>query len=253
MKRLIYILCILIGCLATSEAKVPAGHKIRLTDNWLYLRGDIGNIWEAVRPASPGTSESVPLWTPVSLPHCFNATDAVDPDVNYYQGPGWYKTLLDIQNPYPNGRILLDFEGAGQKTEVYIYTTLVASHVGGYDEWTADITEAVQAFVSTPEYQKRFKGKIPLSIRCDNSRDAEMIPSDLSDFNVYGGLYRYLNLVYVPEVSIERLQIDATTDKSLKKAELAVQAFFYNPADVRKATAQIIIKSPSGGMRTSRR
>lgn len=159
MKRLIYILCILIGCLATSEAKVPAGHKIRLTDNWLYLRGDIGNIWEAVRPASPGTSESVPLWTPVSLPHCFNATDAVDPDVNYYQGPGWYKTLLDIQNPYPNGRILLDFEGAGQKTEVYIYTTLVASHVGGYDEWTADITEAVQAFVSTPEYQKRFKGK----------------------------------------------------------------------------------------------
>lgn len=52
-----------------------------------------------------------------------------------------------------------------------------------------------------------------------------MIPSDLSDFNVYGGLYRYLNLAYVPEVSIDRVQIDAVLDKNLKKATLAVQAF----------------------------
>ena len=238
MKRLIYTLCLIIGCATLSEAKVLTGHKTRLTDNWLYLRGDIGNIWEAVRPAAPGSSECVPLWTPVTLPHCFNATDAVDPDMNYYQGPGWYKTLLDIQNPYPNGRILLDFEGAGQKTEVYIYTTRVASHIGGYDEWTADIT--------TPECVQRFGGKVPLSIRCDNSRDAEMIPSDLSDFNVYGGLYRYLNLAYVPEVSIDRVQIDAVLDKNLKKATLAVQAFFYNPSDIRKTTAHIIVKSPSG-------
>lgn len=41
-----------------------------------------------------------------------------------------------------------------------------------------------------------------------------MIPSDLSDFNVYGGLYRYLNLAYVPEVSIDRVQIDAVLDKT---------------------------------------
>ena len=53
MKRLIYTLCILVSCLCTSEAKIPTERKIRLTDNWLYLRGDIGNIWEAVRPAIP--------------------------------------------------------------------------------------------------------------------------------------------------------------------------------------------------------
>ena len=90
MKRLIYTLCLIIGCATLSEAKVLTGHKTRLTDNWLYLRGDIGNIWEAVRPAAPGSSECVPLWTPVTLPHCFNAADAVDPDMNYYQGPGCY-------------------------------------------------------------------------------------------------------------------------------------------------------------------
>ena len=141
-----------------------------------------------MRPASPGSPETVPIWQKVTLPHCFNAEDAVDPDVNYYQGPGWYKTLLTIDNPYADGRVVLDFEGAGQKTKVYVYTTLVGEHTGGYDGWSVDITEAVKSFMADDKLVKRFKGKIPLSIRCDNSRDLEMIPSDLSDFNLYGGL-----------------------------------------------------------------
>jgi len=34
-----------------------------------------------------------------------------------------------------------------------------------------------------------------------------MIPSDLSEFNLYGGIYRHLNLVYVPLVSLERVHV----------------------------------------------
>jgi beta-galactosidase len=118
----------------------------RLTQNWEYLKGDLGGIYEAIRPVKAGNPESVPLWENVNLPHCFNATDAVDPDVNYYQGPGWYRSQLTVSNPYKNGRTLLHFEGSGQKTQVYVYDVKVAEHVGGYDEWTADITEAVEAF-----------------------------------------------------------------------------------------------------------
>ena len=177
-----------------------AQQKVRLNEGWEFLRQDLGGIWEAVRPVVKGNPEDVPVWTSVTLPHCVNARDAVDPDVNYYQGPAWYRTSLDVKSPYENGRILLNFEGAGQKTDVYVYTTKVGSHTGGYDEWTLDISEAVEAFRKTEVYKSRFKGKIPLSIRCDNSRDLEMIPSDLADFNLYGGLYRYMNLVYAPLV-----------------------------------------------------
>ena len=36
---------------AGTFAKVPVmGNKIRLTDNWEFLRQDVGNIWELVRP-----------------------------------------------------------------------------------------------------------------------------------------------------------------------------------------------------------
>ena len=48
---------------------------------------------------------------PVELPHCFNAHDGVDPDAHYYQGPGWYRARLKVENPYADGRTLLHFEG----------------------------------------------------------------------------------------------------------------------------------------------
>ncbi|MDB5199335.1 MAG: glycoside hydrolase family 2 protein [Chitinophagaceae bacterium] len=222
------------------HSDIRAQQSIRLNNNWQFLKQDLGGIWEAVRPVVKNNPESVPLWTSITLPHCVNAEDAVDPDVNYYQGPSWYRTQLNINNPYNNGRTLLHFEGAGQKTDVYIYTTKVGAHVGGYDEWTVDITDAVEAFKKTEVYQKQFKGKIPVSIRTDNSRDLEMIPSSLSDFNIYGGIYRYLNLVYTPSLSIDKLFILPGVDKEGKLGKLNIKARFYNPAGA--TSASIVIK-----------
>lgn len=239
--KYLFVSCLLWLSVLSAVAKVPSMNKIRLTDNWEFLKGDLGGIWEAVRPAAPGSPETVPFWQPVTLPHCFNAEDAVDPDVNYYEGPGWYKTLLTIDNPYPDGRIVLDFDGAGQKTDVYVYTTHVGSHVGGYDSWNVDITEAVKEFLADSKEAKRFGGKVPLSIRCDNSRDLEMIPSDLADFNLYGGLYRYLNLVYLPKVSFEKIRLEPSLSSNLKEGTLKVKTSFYNPEDVKKADVTVSV------------
>ena len=218
-KKLLISLALLLAAAGATRAQQAQ----RLTTGWEFVRQDLGGVWEAVRPVVAGNPESVPLWTAVTLPHCFNARDAVDPDVNYYQGPGWYRTQLAVLNPYPGGHTRLHFEGAGQKTEVYIGTAKVGSHVGGYDEWTVDITQAVADFQKTAAYQQ-FKGKVPLAIRCDNSRDLEMIPSDLSDFNIYGGLYRYLNLEYQPATFVERLAAKAEVDASGKTGTLTLRA-----------------------------
>ncbi|HUH33664.1 MAG TPA: hypothetical protein VLZ28_06895, partial [Daejeonella sp.] len=42
-----------------------AQQKVRLTDNWEFVRQDLGGIWEAVRPVGKGNPESVPLWSKV--------------------------------------------------------------------------------------------------------------------------------------------------------------------------------------------
>ena len=193
-----------------AKAQQISFYRQRLVENWQFLRQDIGGVWEAVRDTRPGRPTVVPIWTDINLPHCFNAEDAVDPDVNYYQGPGWYRTTIEINNPYKNGRTLLYFEGAGQKTNVYLGLYKAGSHVGGYDEWTLDITDLVDSVKQDQVISQLYGEKIPISIRCDNSRDLEMIPSDLSDFNVYGGLYRYVNLIYVPEVYLEQVRATLT-------------------------------------------
>ncbi|WP_262247866.1 glycoside hydrolase family 2 protein [Parapedobacter soli] len=218
----------------------------RLTTDWEFVKHDLGGVWEAVRPFNPGSPESVPIWSTVILPHCYNALDAVDPDVNYYQGPAWYRTQLRLHNPYENGRVLLHFEGAGQKTEVYIYTTKVGEHVGGYDEWTVDITAAVDAFKATSVYKEQFKGKIPVSIRTDNSRDLELIPSDMSDFNVYGGLYRHVNLVYTPQLAIDKVFADAAVDEGGRRGTVKIRTRFRNPDGLRQATVNVRLSDHGG-------
>jgi len=220
-----------------------AQQSIRLNDGWEFLRSDLGSVWEAVRPVSPGGPESVPVWEPVHLPHCVNARDGVDPDVNYYQGPAWYRTRLSLSNPYSGGRTLLHFEGAGQATEVYVYTTKVGSHIGGYDEWTADITDAVAAFEKDTAAFRRFGGRVPVSIRCDNSRDVQRIPSSMSDFNVYGGIYRYLNLEYVPAVWIDNVLVNAVLEPSLREGRVRVRAILNQAAS---SPAEVRLIDPSG-------
>lgn len=244
-KKIIFSF-LLLGISLLSFSQINYSDKKRLNDGWKFLRQDLGSIWEAVRkPAGKDSPETVPLWKDVTLPHCFNAEDAVDPDVNYYEGPGWYKTILEINNPYKDGRVLLQFEGAGQKTDVYIYTEKVGSHVGGYDEWIVDITDAVDRFRRSGDAE-RFEGKIPLSIRCDNTRDTEMIPSDLSDFNVYGGLYRYLNLVYTPAIAFTGIQTYASVDEKDREGLLQIKAFFTNHSQVGDASLNIQISDPLG-------
>lgn len=215
--------CLFLLLLWIGNATLVAQQSHRLDRDWYFLKSDLGGIWEAVRPVGKGSPEEVPLWSSVDLPHCYNAIDAVDPDQNYYQGPTWYRKDIAIANPYKGGRTLLHFEGAGQKTTVYVYTTKVGTHVGGYDEWSVDITEAVDAFRQTKIGQEQFKGRIPIAIRVDNSRDLEMIPSDLSDFNLYGGIYRHLNIRYVPQIALEKVFAKVTVDEKGRSGEVDIR------------------------------
>jgi beta-galactosidase len=283
-KALLVLAC-LPFCALTRAQTPPAAApstEIPLATGWEFTRTDLGGLWEAWRGQKISAS---PAWEPVSLPHCFNALDAVDPENSYYQGPGWYRTRLSLANPYPGGRTLLFFEGAGQKTDVYVYLDKVGSHLGGYDQFTVDITDAVAKYLENPmpnpdaagnaEGDSNTKAKtvsktgtgksatsskpktksktgtkpkaknakkspstsstsapaasgaplIPIAIRCDNSRDLELIPSQLSDFGLYGGLYRGVSLRYVPAVSIERLHITPTVSAKSGKVAVAVRLY----------------------------
>jgi beta-galactosidase len=204
-----------------------------LDAGWEYYRGALDGPWEV------WSGDKIAVWEKVSLPHCFNHYDACDPDTPYYRGHGWYRTHLPIANPIKDGRTLLYFEGAGQSSRVYVGSTLAGSHVGGYDEFVLDITGAA---ASAPAA----KDGVPIAVLCDNSEDLERPPSDLSDFSLYGGLYRHVHLAYVPAVSLEAVHIAPSVILG-SAATVKVKARLYNSVNFSGVAALTVEIADSAG------
>jgi beta-galactosidase len=205
------------AAIQSESAEGAAVESKRLDTGWQFRRGPTDGIWEVWR------SEEDDLWQAATLPHCFNATDACDPDQPYFRGQGWYRARLALHNPFADGRTILHFQGAGQTTTLWIGSTLIGTHKGGYDEFVFDITEAIQR-VTTAEA----KLGVPIAVLCENSPDLDRVPSDLSDFCLYGGLYRHVNLVYLPAVALDAVHIlpSLADDGS---AQVSVKVRLYNP------------------------
>ncbi len=207
----------------------PGWRSVRLPHTWARssaLRRMGVSPGVAGRTLEAWHSEAVATWQSVAMPHCFNAYDACDPEVPYYRGNGWYRTHVPIANPYAGGRTLLQFEGAGQTTAVYVGEKLAGKHTGGYDEFVFDITDLLQTQTTTEATPAKGKPKktdgVPIAVLCDNSRDLDRMPSDLSDFSLYGGMYRHVNLVYVPTVSLATVHVQTKLPSPRGPAEIAV-------------------------------
>ena len=223
----------------SSPLAVSTGHIRRLTEGWEYFQGTFDGPWEVWH------SEELAIWQSVVMPHCFNAYDACDPDTPYYRGNGWYRTHVPIANPYTNGRTLLHFEGAGQMTAVYVGEKLAGNHTGAYDEFVFDITDLLPAQQTA----------VPIAVLCDNSRNLDRMPSDFSDFSLYGGMYRHVNLAYVPAVSLETVHIQTKLPSPTGSAEIAVVGTLYNPTgtvDPLEITIEIMDATGSSVHRSSR-
>ena len=206
-----------------------------LDAGWEYYQGPLDGPWEVWH------SEEIAVWEKVSLPHCFNHYDACDPDTPYYRGHGWYRRQVPIANPLKNGRTLLHFEGSGQTSCVYLGDKLIGTHVGGYDEYVYDVTDALAQ--PDPFSSSR---SASISVLCDNSPDLERAPSDLSDFSLYGGLYRHAHLVYLPAVSLQAVHI-APSYVPGSAAGVKVKARLHNPTNFAgPATLAIQVAGPDG-------
>lgn len=214
---------------SSSEPVLPQ----RLADAWEFFKGPLGSPWEVWH------NEELAAFDAVTIPHCFNAYDACDPETTYYRGQGWYRTWIQPKNPYPNGRTLLHFWGSGQVTTVFLGETQIAEHRGGYDEWIVDLTDALTKAAPT-------KRGFPLAVLCDNSRRMDTMPSDFSDFSLYGGLYRHVELIYVPAVALEA--VDIHTDVSLDRtARVRATARLHNPTNVSgRLGIRVRVTTPSG-------
>jgi beta-galactosidase len=211
--------------IAAAEG-APAQEVTRIDTGWEFFRGalkDAGEAWRTGRQ-----------WQPIGLPHCFNAMDSCDPDISYYRGQGWYRTRLALENPFPGGRTILHFQGAGQTCTAWSGSAPLGEHKGGYNEFCFDISETARKL--TPAERR----SVPIAVCCDNSPDCDRLPSELSDFCLYGGLYRRVNLIYLPAVALDAVHVlpIVAADGS---AQIQVNARLYNPGR-QNCACQIVLE-----------
>ena len=172
---------------------LPVRERRSLDRGWKFHKGDLRHGFSRPLPDVP--------WEDVDVPHCWNGTDVFDGrnvfdgfEVNngYYRGPGWYRKEFVLDEGDRGKRVHVSFEGAFQKTDVWLNGRSLGTHKGGYTGFTFDITDALAG------------GKQPnvLAVRVDNTFDYD-IPPHTADYAMYGGLYRDVYLTLTGRIAIE--------------------------------------------------
>lgn len=154
---------------------------INLNEDWRFIQKDAG------------LPQSFPEdWTKIDLPHTWNAVDGHDGNGKYDRGKYWYaKSFATPKQPLSGGKVYVEVLAAGQQATVYVNGTEVTYHEGGYSIFRADITNVCKE-----------EGENLLVIACSNEYKDSVYPQS-ADFTFYGGLYRGVKLISVPETHFD--------------------------------------------------
>ncbi len=179
-----------------------------LNPHWVFAKG------MAEVPASLPTD-----WEAVSLPHTWNAIDGQDGGGDYYRGTCCYaKNIVKAELPSAD-RYYLEINGASSSADVYWNGKHLTHHDGGYSTWRVDLTEGMLE-------------ENLLCILVDNAPNDRVYPQ-VADFTFYGGLYRNVNLICVPESHFDLdyfgtpgIKVTPTMEEA--DAKVAVETFLTN-------------------------
>lgn len=164
------------------------GKRMRVTENF-------NNDWYFVKAADSVAAQSLE-WEKVTLPHTWNNIDGQDGGNDYYRGSCLYRKSFPKPFSCRKGdRVFLEFNGAAMTAAVTVNGRQLKTHDGGYSTFRVDITD-----VMGEENQ--------IYVAVDNSANDRVYPQK-ADFTFYGGLYRDVNLICVPENHFE-LEKDGT-------------------------------------------
>lgn len=205
-----------------SSSESEKRSQISINKDWFYLENDTKDADQVLQQDN---------WKSIDLPHTWNALDATDLDPGYRRSGSWYKKILDITEVNINQIYQLYFEGVNITSEVYVNGIKIGGHIGGYIGFTIDITDAIT------------EGDNEVLVRVDNGYDPEVIPSQKSDFFIFGGITRDVWLETLPSQHLKNLKI-STPNVSNKSADL-LATFEINNSN-NNATIKAILIDDNG-------
>ncbi|MCB0495318.1 MAG: beta-galactosidase, partial [Cyclobacteriaceae bacterium] len=217
--RFLYFTIIALG---TAYIPVVAQrHTETINEVWQFHKGDADN---------PFANDEHIEWETVNLPHSWNTEDVLDETPGYYRGVGWYKRELHVPKLFDQQRVFLYFEGAYQKTNIFLNGEKIEEeHIGGYTPFAVEVTSLISD-----------SGNNQLLVKVDNSFDEDIIPLE-GDFNFFGGIYRDVYLVI-------------THPQHFDMSYLGSNGVFVTTPEISEESAEISISSTcvNQGLRSAR-
>ena len=191
-----------------------------INDNWLFSKLSAGEAAETV-----------------TLPHTWNAVDGQDGGNDYYRGTCYYTRQLNKPELNPGDEVWLEILGAAHTSEVFWNGVRLAHHEGGYSAFRVKLDD--------------LKEENTLVVRVDNSDNDRVYPQK-ADFTFYGGLYRSVNLIVVPESHFELaycgtpgIKVTPVVDLETKTAVVTVETWQGNAESVTMEAAGQTVTVPS--------
>lgn len=161
----------------------------------------------------------------VTLPHTWNAVDGQDGGNDYFRGTCQYVRSLEKPVMGEGARVFLEVKGAAMSAQVFLNGEALAAHKGGYSAFRVDLTE-------------HLKESNELRISVSNEENDTVYPQK-ADFTFYGGLYRDVNLIVVPQVHFDLsycgapgIKVTPIVDPETKSAKVTVETWQTGEGDV---------------------
>lgn len=192
----------------------PGGRKeISLDGNWNFSVDMYDNCLRAKWFLEEEINEEgrrVPLdygfdeWEEIPVPAVWNL---VKPEYFYYEGPAVYSRRFLFKEE-PKGHVFLRFGAVSYEARVFLNGEFVGLHKGGSTPFNVEITE-------------HLKEENRLIVIADNKRRHDQVPSENTDWFLYGGIYRSVSIFSVPDIYIKDMKVHLK-DRDNKEINVSV-------------------------------
>ncbi len=145
-------------------------------------------------------------WSSIQLPCCWNV---VDEKFLLYDGSMVFTRKFSCCRK-DSERILLKIGAANYLCRVFLNGDYIGMHRGGSTPCYFDMTDSISA-----------ENRIILV--ADSTRRPEQVPTENTDWFNYGGVYRDIELIHLPEVYIKDFQIGLVPDSAYDKVQVMVK------------------------------
>ncbi len=146
-------------------------------------------------------------WDRMMLPCCFNTNDYI---YLLYEGSVIFTRTFYFSKQSEDERVFLKIGAVNYLCRVFLNKMYVGMHKGGSTPFYFDITELL-----TPRNR--------ILIQADSTRREEQVPTTVTDWFNYGGVYRDIEIIRVPAVHVKRFQIALEPDSGFRSIRVQVQ------------------------------